>query len=296
MAKVLVVGLNPAWQQVFLLRTFGEGQINRAEALWTLGSGKGLNAAKVLARRGHDVALLQVLAGVRGGRCLEECEVRRVRSLHVWAHGETRTCVTLLHEGRATEIISPFAIPDSALHERLLEQVRPQDGYDAVLVCGSLPSGMREEFSGEAAARAAAPLLIWDSVAGLSADVLARVTWLKVNAEEHRALAGLLDIPENSRACPPLLITDGPRPASVRRAGTIVRMTMPPLQAVVNPIGAGDTVTAMLTDGVLGGMAADAAVVRALAAGAASCLNPLPAEWDPEDAARIEKEIRWIES
>jgi fructose-1-phosphate kinase PfkB-like protein len=293
MAKILVVGLNPAWQQVFSLPSLRVGGVNRAGDFQVLASGKGINAAKALARLGHEVSLLQVLAGVRGGRCLEGCEVYGVRSLHAWANGETRTCVTLLHGGAATEIISPFSVSVSAgagLAGQLLAQVSEADKYAALLVCGTMPAGLHEDFYGSVGDRVRAPLTIWDSVAGLTPEVLARVTWLKVNASEHAALAPIL---EASAARPSLLVTDGPAPALVHAGGEAWTCAVPPLEQAVNPIGAGDTATALLAHGLLRGLDAKAAVSHALAAASASCLNPLPAEWDPADAARLEAGLRW---
>jgi sugar/nucleoside kinase (ribokinase family) len=65
------------------------------------------------------------------------------------------------------------------------------------------------------------------------------------------------------------------------------------VQDVVNPIGAGDAVAAVFVDGILRGLNPLAAASAALAAASASCLNPLPSEWDRADAERFEREMRW---
>jgi fructose-1-phosphate kinase PfkB-like protein len=295
MAKILVVGLNPAWQQLFVLPSLKPGAVHRATDYAALASGKGMNAAKILAARGHAVSLLQVLAGENGQRVQAACERLGIRSLHVSVPGDTRVCATLMHAGETTEVIAPFVVTDPNISQELLGCV-PQENFDALLVCGTLPSGIPESLYGALADRIAAPLTIWDSVAGLSADALARVTWLKVNAEEYRALAPLLTVADSD---PALLITDGAAPATVRLPKTetvrSIRCHVPKLDAIVNPIGAGDTVTAMLADGLLRGLDARAAIASALAAAAASCLNRLPAVWDEADAARLEPQIRWEE-
>jgi fructose-1-phosphate kinase PfkB-like protein len=300
MAKVLVCGLNPAWQQVFVLRSLRVGAVNRAGEFFAMASGKGLNVAKVLARAGHQVSLLQVLAGENGRRVLDECARLGVRSLHAWADGETRVCTTLIDgEEKSTEIIAPFsALPGDRISAALLERVRPEEKFDALLICGTMPSGLEEGLYGSLAARVPAPLLIWDSVAEISVDTLPRLTWLKVNAEEYRGLAPLLGrLREKSpgASSPSLLITEGAAPATVHLAKTAEtwKSAVPRLAGVLNPIGAGDTATAMLADGLLRGLDARAAVACALAASSASCLHPLPAEWDSGDAARLEREVQW---
>ncbi|HEX2613239.1 MAG TPA: PfkB family carbohydrate kinase [Fibrobacteria bacterium] len=288
MAKILIAGLNPAWQQVFRLPGFRGGAVNRADAFWSLGSGKGLNVAKVLARRGHQVHLLQVLAGENGKRVRVACDAEGIHGLEAWAEGETRVCVTLLRDGEVDEVIAPFHVDDKAVSARLLEQVPL--GCDAMVVCGSVPSGVPEKILGEIALRAGAPLLVWDSVSGLSPEILPRVSWLKVNAAEHRAMSPML---EASSARPSLLITDGVDAARLRTAEGNWTSKPPRVENVVNPIGAGDAAAAIFVDGILRGRGPLAAASAALAAASASCLNPLPTEWDSADAARFERELRW---
>lgn len=297
MAKILVAGLNPAWQQIFTLGDLRMDAVNRAAGFFELASGKGMNVAKILAARGHEVSLWQVLAGERGRAVEAACARLGIRSLHEYTQGETRVCTTVVAAGKTTELIAPFSVAgDATLAERLLARL-PAERFDALLVCGTLPSGLEsgQEGLGVTAsllARVGAGVVLWDSVAGLSAMTLPRVDWVKVNAEEHRALAPSLAA---SPAPPSLLVTDGPRPALLApRGGSAVRCVLPPLAEVVNPIGAGDTVTAMFTDGLLRGLDARAAAARALAAAAASCLNVLPAVWDDADAARLEAGAQWL--
>jgi fructose-1-phosphate kinase PfkB-like protein len=306
MAKILVTGLNPAWQQVFRLPGFRPGAVNRADAFWSLGSGKGLNVAKNLARRGHEVHLLQVLAGENGRRVRAACDREGVHSLEVWTAGETRVCATLLRDGDVDEIIAPFQIADAerdAIASRLLEQV-PED-CDAVIVCGSAPPGLPEDMHGRIAERAMGTtgatraghggnrILVWDSVSGWTPDILPRVSWLKVNAAELRALEPVLAA---SSAKPSLLVTDGAEPARLRDASGAWSCRAPRVESigpVVNPIGAGDAATAVFTDGLLRGLDGKAAAARALAAASASCLHPLPSEWKEGDMERLEKDVRW---
>src|SRR5690606_10469609 len=287
-----IAGLNPAWQQIFTVPHLRPDAVNRAEAYAELASGKGMNVAKVLAARGHEVTLWQVLAGENGQRLQAACARLGIRSAHAFTDGDTRVCATLLHAGRTTEVIAPFSVAaDAALADRLLAAV-PDEPFDALLVCGTVPAGLDDAVLATARTRLSTLLTIWDSVAGLTPDVLPRVNWLKVNAEEYRALAPALA----AAASPSLLITDGARPAFVKtRGGPGAYCAVPRLDALVNPIGAGDTATAMLADGLLRGLDAHTASARALAAAAASCLNVLPAVWDAADAARLEAGLRWLD-
>lgn len=298
MSNVLVVGLNPAWQQIVTLPSLVPGAVCRATRCEEFASGKGLNAARALARLGHRVSLLQVLAGDRGARIAAECEARGIRSLAVTVPGETRTCVTLLHGGQTTEIVNPFSVPpgDAAtLGDRLLAQLPDAGRPDALLVCGSTPAGLSPGLHTEIVARVREAagdetLILWDSVAGLTRDALARIDWLKINAGEYAALA---PAPDDVAARVSVLITDGAAPATARLSGIPWTCHLPPLDAVVNPIGAGDAATAALADALLRGLGAREAAGRALAAASASCLETAPASWDPGIATRIEAALRW---
>lgn len=292
MAKILVAGVNPAWQQVFALPHLRPGEVQRATESFALASGKGMNAAKVLAGLGHEVSLLQMVAGTYGLRMVEACETLGIRSLHVTVPGETRTATTLLHDGKTTEIIGNFRVDDPSVGDALLARIPDGAEYDALLVCGTLPQGLGDDFHRALLARlpaARAARVVWDAVAGLDAVTAPRVTWLKVNAAEHALLKRRL---EEFSARPATLVTDGPDKARVEHSPAAGAYALPRVEAL-NPIGAGDTVTAMLTDGLLSGLPEPECVRRALAAGTASCLSPLPAVWDAEDAARFEREIAW---
>jgi len=305
MAKILVTGLNPAWQQIFTLPALRVGEVNRAAGYVELASGKGMNVAKILAGQGHQVTLLQVLAGKNGEAIFSACQGLGIRSLHVMSSGDTRVCATLLHGGETTEVIAPFTLNGEELEgeelaggsiaESLLATLI-EEQFDALLICGSLPSGLEETIYGRLAHKVNAPLLIWDSVAGLTATLMSRITWLKVNSEEYARLSAHLgEIPSHISQ----LVTDGPKPARVilptRSAFESAFCHVPRLASIVNPIGAGDTVTAMLADGILRGLEPRTAVARALSAAAASCLNVLPAVWNPEDQERLEREVYWSE-
>src|SRR5688572_2737004 len=123
MARILVAGLNPAWQKILEFGAFAPGEVNRATSLIQMGSGKGMNAAKVLRRLGHEVHLLQVLGGANGQRCLVASQALGLRSLHVWIEEETRTCVTLVDRARgtATEVIEPFGIEADGVSQALVD-------------------------------------------------------------------------------------------------------------------------------------------------------------------------------
>jgi fructose-1-phosphate kinase PfkB-like protein len=294
MSRVLVVGLNPAWQRILEVPLLRPGHVHRAVDSLETASGKGINAAKALARLGHETSLLQVLGGETGKRCLSACESWKVRSLHAWVVTDTRVCSTLRHEdGRATEIIEPFAVRETGLEENLLGLAARETPFDALLFCGSVPSGISAAIYGKILEAVPAPVVIWDSVMGLTSDLLPRISWLKVNASEYADLRSVLR--EAREKFPSILITAGPDPALVRNSGEADgAYRIPELQGVGNPIGAGDTVAAGLADALLRGLPPESALRQALALGTASCLSPRPAEWDENRVKTLAPEIQRV--
>lgn len=271
------MGINPAWQKILEFEGFHPSEVNRARSLVQLASGKGMNAAKVLRRFGHEVHLLQVLGGANGQRCLVACQALDIRSIHAWVEQETRECITLvdLADGAATEVIEPFEIDTPGLDDILLDALPGIPAYyDAVLIAGALPPGLHSDLYAKVLDRCRPGISLVDAWKGVE-DALARATVVKINMTEYKAL------PETLRASEILfLVTDGGREAAMIRGGKSVhRMDVPRLERVRNPIGAGDTVSAGTLHHLLDGVEPQEAFRRALAMGSASCLDLEPAQF-----------------
>ncbi len=297
MARILVLGMNPAWQTVMSLGHLHSGGVNRASDAVSLASGKGMNCARVLNRLGHDVTLVQVLAGENGQRCLRACEALGIRSLHVWAEAETRSCLTLLEqgEGSATEIIGPFAVDHRPeWTDSLLGQMVELGKWDAAVILGTLPNGWRGNFYAKALREINADIKVLDTLHGLHWTDLNETHWIKVNAMEWRDFqARNPDRVAKGASTWRALITQGPDKAWVENFGGKLGEVGLPTVASVNPIGAGDTVTAGLTHHLLMGRDMSSAVIAALSLGMASCLEMLPAHFDPQIAQGLLTDLHW---
>lgn len=289
MSRILVTGLNPAWQKVLEFEALKTGQINRASSRRELGSGKGLNVSLVLSRLGHDVSLIQVLGGTNGEKLKAFCRDQGIQSLDIEVRSETRVCSTLIDRatGQVTELIEPFSVtPEERVFERLLGAVASTSGWDALVMSGTAPTGVEPKIYLEIARRVKARLVVLDVVRELSSELLAEAHFLKINAHEFEQLE------KRGLKHPPTLVTDGPRAARLLEdAGRETQYQLPALTHVRNPIGAGDTVTAWLTHELLRGKPVSEAFREALAAGSASCLTLMPGEYDEARRQEIVKEI-----
>jgi tagatose 6-phosphate kinase len=291
MAKILVVGLNPAWQSILEFGHFKQGEVNRASAVKHLASGKGLNTAKVLCRLGHEVWLLQILGGNYGNRCLEACQALGIKSLVAWVEVETRHCLTLLDRGKdlTTEIIEPFQVNQGDTDQALLDMlpVSPEF-FDGLVVSGSIPAGIPEKIYRAILSRFNADIKVVDCLQGLDAELLNKITCLKVNMEEMKSLEKQLGGLASGPYSPFCAITDGPGKAFLKHDDRVLaEFSLPKLTGNLNPIGAGDTVTAGLTHFMLNGFDVIESFRRGLAMGSASCLNLMPAEFSDFDFQRL---------
>lgn len=301
MAKVLVVGMNPAWQITLEFTGFHWGQVNCAEARHEFVAGKGQNVAKVLSRFGHEAWLLQVIGGANGERVEEGLYREGVHLLNVRVAAESRVCSTIIEKAprQVTELVEPFLVgPEEDAMRRALELIPPKPGsFDAVIYCGTVPDGMNPSLYLEIQRRVNPAFSVLDSFREIPRELLGAVSCLKINLQEFEELeksdpgwAGRLD------RMPAILLTDGPRPARLladeEGKRQEWRFYLPRLENLQNPIGAGDTVTAAFAHFVLSGTPVPEAFRQALAVGSASCLTLVPGEYREEDRRRILEEIR----
>jgi fructose-1-phosphate kinase PfkB-like protein len=175
-----------------------------------------------------------------------------------------------------------------------------------VALCGTFPPGVPDTFYEEAvrAARHRGIPVLLDGYRGVLPTLQAGVELLKVNAAELCALMERDDLAGAAADCLAafpvrwLAVTAGGGQAHLFRAGEKWDFTLPKLERVLNPIGAGDTAAAVLLAQVAGRRALleePAGMVgafrQALAAASASCLTPEPARFDPAAAATLATRI-----
>ncbi len=300
MARFLVVGLNPAWQKVLEFDSLALGQVNRARSKVEFGAGKGLNAARALRRLGNEASLLQIIGGANGRRIEASCRGEGIHSLGVEVSQETRVCTTIvdLDKGQSSELIEPFQVePEEKVEARLLASLsRYCQCFDALLICGTVPAGMKAEIYLDIHRAVEPQVTILDAYKELPDELWAKAHFLKINQQEYENLKTSNfvggDFP---RSGPTFLITDGPRPARLieNQAGRVVEkiFLLPVLNDVRNQIGAGDTVTGAFAHFILHGLNATESFKEALAVGSASCLSLVPGEFKEEDQRRIAEAI-----
>ncbi|MBF0431065.1 MAG: hypothetical protein HQK83_07290 [Fibrobacteria bacterium] len=300
MSRVLVVGLNPAWQKTLNFTSLQKGQVNRAESLHFCASGKGMNTAKVLSCFKHQVSLLQIVGGDNGRRVVQACSQYGINSIHLEVPGETRVCNTLIcrETMKETEIIEPFApgIPAAEISSKLISLINNSATYDAVVIAGQAPDGCENDIYGKLLNAINADLTVLDAYKNISEALLKRVNVVKINKMEVEVLQKLYPELLHTNGHPEqklFLITNGPSSARFNQLTgddwEQADIPVPEIENVQNPIGAGDVVTGAFVHFSLCGLSAKDAFQKAIAAGTASCLSPVPAEFEMCDMENLIK-------
>ncbi len=305
MKKILVLGPNPAWQKTMLFDNFRYGEVNRAAEMQCFPSGKGINFCRAARIHGKaDVQLLQFAGGDNGVYIRDGLEKEGISVWNVGTTAATRCCTTCLCRASQTmtEIIEPSFAATTPEVEQFLEyfKVGLKDAAGAAF-CGTLPTGTDRFLYARAArlaAQAGIPVLV-DSYRDIQPVFDTGVEiFLKINADELKNMtgmetvsAGLKQVFTNS-SVRGAAITDGAANAYASDGKRIVTYRLPKLEKIINPIGCGDTASAVWMSELSDGNDPAEAFRIALGSASANCLSAFPGSFRRQDAERIAQAIK----
>jgi len=301
--RILVVGLNPAVQKIVAFQDFKLDRVNRAKEITYISGGKGANFAKASKIVGQDVALYQFSGGSAGAKYLKILKLEKVKYNNQQTISETRTCSTIISDNNSavTELIEPTGkISESEAKLLLAKIIQDLDKFNGVAICGTFPYGIKDKFYSKIAKVAkekSIPLLL-DSVAAIDKLLAVGIDILKINLEELLSIAKCNSLHQSISTIfakfdvKNIAITDGPNSAYLftknsPKSYSQYKYNIPKLNNVINPIGAGDTVSAILFHEIIAGKPIHKAFHYALAAGSASCLTRKNSKFDINIAKEI---------
>jgi len=295
--KILVVGVNPALQKVLFLDEIEPGEVNRASKVYTTSAGKGANFAKAASLSGSSPVIYQFSGGINGRLFLAELKRLKIRNITVLVKTETRCCTTCIETGRriVTEYIEPSGeIPPEKASELMSAIEADIAGFDAVAICGTYPPGLNPGFYGkisELASDHGIPLFV-DACCDIKAVLENGVEILKVNSKEISELSGCNSIRDAAKLVmrsynvKAIAVTAGGGTSWLFAGDDTIKFKLPEIK-VLNSTGAGDTVSGVFLSEYLKSGDFPESFKKALAAGTASCLTPLPGVFSPDDAEKI---------
>ncbi len=306
--NIIALGLNPAWQKILLFPELIPGEINRAVSVSQSPAGKGINFARAAKAWGGNVVVCQFIGGVTGENIIRELKSRTIKEISVKTGAPTRTCTTCLcvKKGETTELIEPASrvSPSAvkALKKAVMENLPLCSGLS---LCGTYPEGVGPDFYADIATAArekGIPVLL-DGFSGIIETLERGVQILKVNMTEFGRITGERDIYKGAKSffrkydVELVAVTAGHSNSYLfDRSGVSYEYFLPSIPKIINPIGAGDTVSAVLFCELLKGTPPHESFRLALGAGTASCLNLLPAEFEVGEARKIADRIKCVKS
>ena len=149
---IVTVTMNAALDRILTVPSFERGHRHRASDKLTLAGGKGIAVARALTRLGVPVVATGLAGGRNGRRILEELQSEGILNDFVRIEDESRTSTAVVDPTsmRFTEINEwgPHVEPTEL--ELLLEKIDYlARGSSMVVLAGSLPRGVDEEFYAE---------------------------------------------------------------------------------------------------------------------------------------------------
>ncbi len=300
---IMALGLNPAWQKTLFFSELRRGNVNRAGRMTLMASGKGINFCRAAAAWQQSSLLLHFLGGRNGADIAAELRRENITAINIDTAAETRMCTTCLcaASGEMTELIEPSGMISE--HELRQLQAAIADHLPAcggLALCGTYPPGIDATLYRDAAVAAGKlgiPVML-DSWKEVVPTLEAGVSWLKINREELLAMTGSGTLEYGLRWCFEryrigfAAITDGPGTACLSDGKSLWRYELPYLPRVGNPIGAGDTCTAVTFTEFLRGTAPSEAFALGLAAASASCLTEAAAVFSVAEALALRQGIK----
>ena len=303
---IMVVGLNPALQKILSFDKFGLGRVNRAGALSLIPGGKAANFAKAVSSAGMGAEIYQFAGGAAGDDYCRTLDKEGLAYFNVATRSVTRTCTTLLcGGGGSTEVIEPSGVVLESEAKKLLASIMASmPKFKALAICGTAPPGVKAKFYASAAkcARRHGLRVLVDSCHDIAATLDEGPEVVKVNRDELKLVSGKSSVKSGAKVLMNeypvrvLGITDGPRnahllvrnePSTDDKSFSHYILSVPRLEKVVNPIGAGDTVSAVLLCSLMKGIETIESFKIALGAGCASCMNEGNAVFSMAEAKKI---------
>ena len=297
--RVMAFGLNPSWQKTLFFKELAFHEVNRAERVHAMPSGKGINFVRA-ARTWDKISafVLQPTGGHTGDLLREALLAEKLPEVSIPTSASTRICSTLIcnKTKTITEIIEPSErLPEADVKKLETRAGELLAGSDALAVCGTFPPGIPPDFYASFIRKArekGIPVII-DAYKEIIPSLEAGTDYFKINAEELAVLSGSRDIVEGMKRLygkyhlKALAITAGPDAAFLICPAGIFRYSIPSLKNFINPIGAGDTCTAVMFSEILSGNSCEESFAWGLAAASASCETPHAAVFDRTNAEKL---------
>lgn len=302
---ILTVTLNPAVDKTCQVNRLIKGQVNRMIECKNLAGGKGINVTKVLRQYKEEVNTTGFLGGYNGMFISDELERIGAKSAFTKIARETRTNINIISEdGYVTEVLEPG--PEISEQERInfLDQFQALvNESEIIVISGSLAQGIEDEYYAkmiEICHEAGKKVLVDTSGEPLKKAIEAKPYLIKPNKRELEYVMGKKLENENDiiQAAKELLEKGIEMVVATMGSKGLVCVTaeesyrvVPPKVKIVNTVGCGDCVLAVLTMGIKNREPLEEMLKKAVALSAANVTTLENGQISMEKARKIYADV-----
>ncbi|UOQ45877.1 1-phosphofructokinase [Halobacillus salinarum] len=276
--------LNPSIDYVMTLETFQAGGLNRAKRAFYYPGGKGINVSRVMRRLGVNTTALGYIGEFTGRFITDFLDEESISHQFIDTGQYTRINVKL-KGNEESEINGPGPEINFDQQEKLVEQIRSLSSDDVLILAGSVPSSLPENFYMKIAqlCTESGAKLVADT-SGKALEQVARypVLLLKPNHHELGELFNtVIDTKEKAAEYAARLVEKGTRHVIVSMGGEGAvyvdkeqqLFANVPKGKVKNSVGAGDSVVSGFIAGLTLGKTIEESFKYGVAAGSATAFQ-----------------------
>lgn len=146
---IYTVTLNPAIDYYVVMKEFVEGSLNTAEEGYTLAGGKGINVSKVLKNFGKESVALGFVGGFTGSFIKDDMKACNIAERFIELEENTRINMKLKTEKTESEIAGKSPKISKENIEKLLDEIKNIKKDDILILSGSVPNTIDKGIYGE---------------------------------------------------------------------------------------------------------------------------------------------------
>lgn len=281
---IYTVTLNPAIDYYVVMKEFVEGNLNTAEEGYTLAGGKGINVSKVLKNFGKESVALGFVGGFTGSFIKDDMKACNIAERFIELEENTRINMKLKTEKTESEIAGKSPKISKENIEKLLDEIKNIKKDDILILSGSVPNTIDKGIYGEIIEKLPeGTKVILDTRGEPFTKALAKGVFItKPNIDElseffHKKLETTEEIVEvgkklRAMGSENVIISMG-KEGSILISEKGVYKGNAPKGKLISSVGAGDSMVAGITYGLIEGKELEEAYKFGIASGSATAFS-----------------------
>lgn len=281
---IYTVTLNPAIDYYVVMKEFVEGNLNTAEEGYTLAGGKGINVSKVLKNFGKDSVALGFVGGFTGSFIKDDMKACNIAERFIELEENTRINMKLKTEKTESEIAGKSPKISKENIEKLLDEIKNIKKDDILILSGSVPNTIDKGIYGEIIEKLPeGTKVILDTRGEPFTKALAKGVFItKPNIDElseffHKKLETTEEIVEAGKKLRAMgsenVIISMGKEGSILISEKRVYKGNAPKGKLISSVGAGDSMVAGITYGLIEGKELEEAYKFGIASGSATAFS-----------------------